>query len=201
MELKEYLAIFKKNFKLFIIIVGLFVAAGILFQFFRPLSYEAILNLNITRTGKQETGDYRYDSFYRLQADERFADTVVRWLGTPSVSEKVFQKSGISAGEIGAKSLSKFFSARRMSSQLVTVEYSARDIQTVKIFAASIAEVINSEAEKLNEDQREESWFKVVASEPIIRQNVVSWQNILLFSLLAGIFAGFWAVLIRHYIS
>lgn len=199
MEFKEYLTIFKKHFKLFITVMVLFIAVGILFQLFRPLDYKAVLNLNITRMGKQETSDYRYDNFYRLQADEKFADTVVRWLESPEIAARVYNDSQIITAGLSHWKLSRVFKAQRLSSQAIKVSYSAKNADTAKNLAGSIIKIINSETEKLNKMQSEESWFIVVGDNPIIRENKWPWSIVILFSALVGIFIGLWAVLIRYY--
>ncbi len=199
MELKEYLAIFKKHLKLFLTITVLFIAAGILFQLFRPLDYKAVLNLNITRTGKQETSDYRYDNFYRLQADEKFADTVVRWLESPEIATRVYNDSQIITAGLSHWKLSRAFKAQRLSSQAIKVSYTAKNSDAAKSLAGSVVEIINSEAKELNKMQNEESWFIIVGDNPIIRENKWPREIVILFSALVGIFIGLWAILIKHY--
>ncbi len=201
MELKEYLTIFRKHFKLFITITVLFIAAGILFQLFRPLNYKAVLNLNITRTGKQETSDYRYDNFYRLQADEKFADTVVRWLESPEIAARAYNDSQIITAGLSHWRLSRIFKSQRLSSQAIKVSYTAKNADTAKNLSSSIIKVINSEAEELNKTQNEETWFVVVGDNPIIRENKWPWEVVILASILIGIFFGFWMVLVRHYLQ
>jgi uncharacterized protein involved in exopolysaccharide biosynthesis len=201
MELKEYFAIFKKHFWLFLFVIAMFVTAGALFQLFHPLSYKSSLTLNVTRIGAQQTGDYKYDDFYRLQADERFADTVVRWLGSPRVAVDIYNESKITTEGLSSRKLSRIFKARRLSSQVIEVSYVTKDIKTAQGVAGAVVKVINQETEKLNELQKEESWFTIAAEEPVIRENKWPWEIVILFSALIGIFVGCWAVLIRYYIK
>lgn len=191
MELKEYIIIFKKHFNFFLLIVALAVAAGIIFQIARPLNYKAHLTLNVTREGSQKTEDYKYDDFYRLQADERFADTVVRWLGTPGIAADICKKTNLESD--------RKFKARRLSSQMIEVTYIAPNIKNAQDLANSTIEILNQETKKLNEYQKNESWFKILGSQPIVAENKFVLWKLLLVSLLTGIFIGGWAVLIRHY--
>lgn len=193
MELKEYIKIFK-NFKgTFFGVVLFFIFAGIVFQLYRPLSYKTSLTMNVTRSGHQETSDYRYDEFYRLQADERFADTVVRWMSSPSITRNIY---------IDAEFFAEAnFKSKRLSSQVIEVGYSTADIKSAKALAGSIIKVINQEAEKLNEEQKSESWFKVLGSEPVIRENKIGLGLNVLVCFLIGIFFGVWTVFVRNYLS
>jgi len=201
MELKEYLAIFKKHFWPFLFVIALLITAAVLFQLFRPLSHKSSLTLNVTRIGAQQTGDYKYDDFYRLQADERFADTVVRWLGSPRVVVDIYNESKITTEGLSSRKLSRIFKARRLSSQVIEVSYITKDVKTAQGIAEAVVKIINQETEKLNELQKEEAWFTIAAEEPVIRENKWPWEVALLASLLLGIFFGFWAVLIRHYLE
>lgn len=201
MEFKQYLDIFKKHSKLFLLTVVVFILAGVLFQLFRPLGYNAQLTLNITRIGSQQTSDYRYDDFYRLQADEKFADTVVRWLASPKVAEKILNDSGVATSGLSHWTLVRMFKAERFSSQVVSLSYSAKTQATAQNLAGSVLKIINQEAEELNKIQKEESWFTVISDEPIIRENKWPWEVVILLSFLVGMLAGLWTVLIKHYLE
>jgi capsular polysaccharide biosynthesis protein len=192
MELKEYILIFKKHYKLFWLIVALTMFAGIAFQFLRPINYKANLTLNITRVGSQETSDYKYDDFYRLQADERFADTIVRWLGSPRILEDIKNNSGVNGWQAKIK-------AQRLSSQMIQAVYYVDGPKIGKQLSDSILKVLNQETEKLDEDQNEKTWFRVIGSEPVVILNQFRTGYVLLISLMLGFFLGFWGVMLKHY--
>ena len=69
MEFKEYLAIIKSNFRLFCSIVAIVILASFSYFYLKPISYEVSLAFNITRSGLQKSDQYKFDDFYRLQAD------------------------------------------------------------------------------------------------------------------------------------
>jgi capsular polysaccharide biosynthesis protein len=201
MELKEYLAIFKKHLKLFLGVITIFLLAGLAWQFLQPLTYKSSLTLNVTRIGTQKTDAYRYDGFYRLQADERFADTVVRWLQSPRIVADIYNDAKIMASGLSQRTLSKIFKAQRLSSQEILVTYVTSDSRTAQTLAESIVKVINSKADELNKFQKEENWFTILGSEPVVRENRRDTRIVLFASLVLGAFLGFWAVLIRHYLT
>ncbi|MFA6790257.1 MAG: hypothetical protein WCR65_01635, partial [Parcubacteria group bacterium] len=146
MELKEYIKIFKNNFKFFALIVASVLVSGIAFQEFMPEKYRVEANLDVTRSGLQkETSDYRYDEFYRLQADERFADTVVRWIGSGRIREDISTESK-GAGFEKLK-------AERLSSQLVRITFVVSDVEDSKKIVAAIEKVLNDKTQELNKDQ------------------------------------------------
>ncbi len=201
MEFREYLAIFRKHIKLFLAVIAIFFLAGLAWQFLRPLSYISSLTLNITREGSQPTSDYKYDDFYRLQADERFSDTVVRWLESPRVAVDIYNDAKIVASGLNQRTLSQVFKAQRFSSQEIEVTYVASDSQTARTLAQSIVKVLNDKTQELNKLQKEENWFMVMGSDPVVSENKLNTNLVILASLVLGAFLGIWAVLIRHYFS
>jgi hypothetical protein len=85
MDLREFLRLFWKERVLFSGTVAVFVATGFVVQLLQPIRFAAEITMNVARSGVRTTTEYAYDDFYRLQADERFADTVVRWLESPRI--------------------------------------------------------------------------------------------------------------------
>ncbi len=201
MELREIVEIFRKQRNFYLGIVLLFVFTAWLWQLDQGVNYQATLLLNIGRAGVSETTDYTYDSFYRLQADERFADTVVRWLTTPRVVEDIYYESRLNPTGLDAKALGAVFSAGRLSSQMITVKYGGADPKVLEELARSAVTVLNRYTDTLNTEAREKSWFVVIGSDPVIRERHISLELALGVGLVLGLFVGFWLVLIRHYWS
>jgi uncharacterized protein involved in exopolysaccharide biosynthesis len=201
MELKEWIAIFRKHARAFWGTVGVFVVAGGAWYLFQPQHSVADLTLNVTRRGSQETESYKYDDFYRLQADERFADTVVRWLGSPRVVSDIYEDAGMDTGTVDLRGLAGAFSAERLSSQMIRVRYRAQDAESARALSRSLLKIVTENIETLNKEQREKAWFKVVGDEPVVRDGKTSLSFSLEIALVAGVLLGFWVVLLRHYFA
>lgn len=204
MELKDYLKIFVKNLVWFSLVFLLVMAIGAGYKHYKnsqPATYQVSLLLNVTRTGIQSTDNYRYDDFYRLQADERFADTVVRWIENPRIVTDVYNETGMISGGIALSELSKFFDAKRLSSQAIEVNFTAKSAVEAQNLSENLVKAINSEIKNLNQFQKEESWFKIIGDEPVIKEYKITWKNVLLISIALGIFLGIWVVLIKHYLT
>jgi hypothetical protein len=202
MEFLEYLRIFKKNLFLFLITFLIVIGLGVgyrAYQNSRPISYEVSLLVNVTRSGIQATDTYRYDDFYRLQADERFADTVVRWLENPRIVTNIYNETGKISGDINLKELSKFFKAKRLSSQIIDVRFTSQTSRDAQDTSEALVGVVNRETKQLNQYQKEDNWFKVIGDEPVIKEKKIGWKDILPISIALGIFLGIWTVLIKHY--
>lgn len=199
MELRDYIAIFRERQRTFWMTVLVIAAVAVVWQQNQPVDYQATLLLNIGRAGAQDTADYTYDGFYRLQADERFADTVVRWLGSPRVVEDIYAAAGLEAGGFGTRDLKNIFGAKRLSSQVVEVAYADADTKKLGKMSEAAVAVLNRYAESLNQENSGQSRFVVIGGDPVIRDARISLPFAAAAGLALGIFIGFWATLLRHY--
>lgn len=201
MELRQFIHIFKKHFTLFLSIVGIVVVGAVLTLLFRPTSYDTTLSLHIARDNQQtEKTDekYNYDQFYRLQADERFADSVVRWLESPRIVYDILRDA-----ELGGNSDDSFeenkFDARRLSSQFIEVRFSTPSEAHAIRIADAINTVLNNKTDELNKGGDNANWFVIVVDDPITREASI---DPLRFGFLIGIlavFLGLLSILIWHY--
>ena len=201
MELKELVAVFQEKAIFFLTIIFVFLVATIFWQKNQSEIFQATLLINIGRTAVSQAPDYTYDSFYRLQADERFADTVVRWLATPRVVEDIYKEAHLDPTYLGLKGLSNVFSAGRLSSQMISVKYGSENRKIIEQLATATVTVLNRYTDTLNTEEKDKNWFVVIGSEPVIRDSRVGLKQALAVGLVLGLFIGFWLVLLRHYLS
>lgn len=199
MELKEYFQIIKNNARLFWMVIIIIVAGSFLYFYLRPVSYETSLALNITRSGSQETDDYKFDGFYRLQADEKFAETIVQWLKMPGFVRDIYENAGLGAQKLTLRKLSRVFRAEKISAQSVLVSFSSENPETARKISDSILKVISKNIDNLNKDQKESNWFKVTAEGPLTIKDEINVTTVLVVSLFVGCFLAFWVVLTIHY--
>ncbi|MDF1498226.1 MAG: Wzz/FepE/Etk N-terminal domain-containing protein [Patescibacteria group bacterium] len=186
MELKEYVTIIKKNFKI-IIITGVLVGlSSFLFTSVQPLKYETSMSLFINKKDSQETDNFKYDGYYALQTSEMLSDTIIEWTKSPEFVNSVYAKAGVDLNFNSIKKYLKAFNVKKMSSQYIKINF----ISTNKAEAVKISSAISSEIkEKIktieNESEKEIS-FSVTSEDPII---IVSKPKILI-NLIIGIFSG-----------
>jgi uncharacterized protein involved in exopolysaccharide biosynthesis len=202
MELKQFLSIFIKYRKSFFGIILFFLLGGITYFYWQPENYKVSLLLNISRGSQisaQNEENGVYNDFYRLQADERFADTVVRWLGSPWVVKSVLTSAEMETTNLKDKQLRGFFSAKRMSSQVVDVTFITKNNSQAEKLSSSIKKIINQETEKLNEKQNQKGWFVVLGDEPVVTSNQKGWLFLVVLSGMIGLFISFGVVMFRHY--
>lgn len=193
MELRDFCRIFVRFRNVFF---GVFLGCFLLSLFvlrFQPARFEESLTLNVSRTGSQETNQYTYDQFYRLQADERFADTVVRWLGAPSVRSAIRESADVPSAVTGS------IEAKRLSSQMIAVTYRSGSRDAFGSMATAIPEVLNREARRLNEGPDAEDWFEVIGDAPIVLDARMPAKLLLPIGIGLGLFFGCFATLFTWY--
>jgi capsular polysaccharide biosynthesis protein len=202
MELKEYFQIINKNIKLFLIVPIVIVLANLAYFFvFRSVSYDVSLTLNISRAGSQETNEYKYDDFYRLQADEKFSETVVQWLRSPRIASDIYAFAGVDVSRFTFRQLGKGIRGEKLSSQVVAVSFSSEDRQKAEKMSQAVLKIIADNADRLNKNQKESTWFEIIPQEPIIKKYSPGVLLSFFAPLLFGIFLGFWTVMIKHYLK
>ena len=201
MELKEYYKILKSNFSVVIYTILIAVVAVYAWSVRTSQTFSASLLLNISRTETQSTADYRYDQFYRLQADEKFAETVEQWLKSPGISQEIFQKVDIKTSEKSLRQLSKSFRAEKMSANLVGVSFGAQTEDEAKKIANAASAVISDKTKNLNADARDPNWFKVDMSDFVVARNTQDLRINLAVAALAGLFIGTLLAFGKHYVS
>lgn len=201
MELREYYKILKSNISVVIYTVIIAVVFVYAWSVRTSQVYNASLLLNISRTESQTTSDYRYDQFYRLQADDKFAETIVEWLKSPGVAQDIFTKAGISSDQKTMRGLSKSFQAEKLSSNLVGIQYSTGTNDEAARIAPVIATVVSDKTKSLNADARDPNWFQIDESNLIILKNIQDMRINLGIAALAGLFLGTLLAFGKHYIS
>lgn len=201
MELREYYKILKSNIA--IVIYTAIIAAVIAYAWSMRASqtYSASLLLSISRTETQATADYRYDQFYRLQADEKFAETIVEWLKSPGVVKSIFEKAGVSADQKTMRQLAKSFKAEKLSSNLIGIQYSTQTNDEAAHIAPAIESIISDKTKDLNSDSRDPTWFQITMHDLVVLKNVQDLRINLGVAVLVGVFVGTLLAFGKHYIS
>jgi capsular polysaccharide biosynthesis protein len=202
MELKEYYKILRTNVSVVIYTVLIAIVGVYAWSMKQSGNYNTSLILNISREETQSTADYRYDQFYRIQADEKFAETIQQWLKSPGIVSEIFEKSGIEQQEDKSlRQLSKSFGAEKLSPEVVEVRYSAASSDDAKKIGDAIGRAISDKTKSLNVEAKDPSWFSVSPSNLIILKNTQDLRINLSIAAAIGLFFGILFAFIKHYLS
>ena len=199
MEIRDYFRIIKQNWQTFGLVVILCLVLGGIFLATQKESFAISLTVNITRKGAQITTDYKFDDLYRLQADEKFAETIVGWLMSPIIAKDILDKAQIKNDGISLRGLSRKFKAEKISSQIVAVNFPTANKDDAGRIAKAIIEELSDNTEKLNQLQQENNWFSLSINDPVIVKNIYSFKVVIPLMLILGIFFAFWVIMLVHY--
>lgn len=201
MELREYYKILKNNVSVVVYVAIIAVVIAYTWSVRISQTYNASFLLSISRSEVQPTADYRYDQFYRLQADDKFAETMVEWLKSPGVAQEIFAKAGVSTDQKTMRQLSKSFRAEKLSSNIVGVSYSTQTNEEAGKIAPAVESVVSDKTKSLNASAKDPNWFQIDMADLIILKNAQDLRINLGIAALAGIFLGTLLAFGKHYIS
>ena len=191
MELRQIVSIIweRKYILLFIIASCLFLALVWLFS--QPEEYTVFFSVDITRKNIQETPDYRYDQFYRLQADEKFADTIVQWMGDADFNKQVLEN--YQGNSFSMRNLS----AVRLSSSYLKIFFKTKNQDDSKLLAEAIKKSLGDRIALVGGD--DSTWFSVETTDPIDYRENYNWKIIILGAFLLGVVLGIFSALFHYY--
>jgi uncharacterized protein involved in exopolysaccharide biosynthesis len=203
MELREFLQYIKKYKMLFLGIILAVVGATYVFLTVQPLRYTTVLSLHVARSHSgEQSNEYQYDGFYRLQADEQFADTVVRWLASPRIVSDIYAGAGRDIQIPAEYKLDGVFLAKRLSSQYIEVQFTTTTKMMAENLSRSLDIVLNEKTRALNMNTKDEKmWFRVLVDEPIIYEAHTPWGRVMVGAFFVGVFLALWVVALRVYFS
>ncbi|MDD3607744.1 MAG: Wzz/FepE/Etk N-terminal domain-containing protein [Candidatus Moranbacteria bacterium] len=199
MEFKEILKIIIERKVLFIIILLLTVFLVIGWLLFQPKKYQASLSVDITREKVNETTDYQYDQYYRLLADEKFADTVVQWTSDPQLVKEIFDEAGIKKDAKKLSQFSQLIKGEKLSANFIRIRFDVGEKEEAEKLANSIEKIFTEKTVRLNESAKDTNWFKLSFSPAIIVKYHPGFIGFFLAGIAGGILLGIFACLFHYY--
>jgi capsular polysaccharide biosynthesis protein len=200
MEFKEFIQLIRKNFYIMFLAVIVFLAGGFLVWNYQANFFAASFAIDIDRGEFQETEEYRYDQFYRLQADEKFAENIVSWIQSPGFLSQLSQDfSGFSEKKsfAGVESLR----ASQPSSNYVRVEYKSQNKALLKPTYQVLKKNLTQKTQDLNYENSDPTWFKLNYGKLNIYRVEPKLIIYLALSLGAGLLFGIFLILFKHYLK
>lgn len=198
MSLYAWIALFERERRLLatLFLTGLVLTwLGFTLQ---PAQYTGSAMLTVTRTAVENTPDYRYDQFYRFQADERLAESLTQYLMSSAGKQSVAE-----AARLDSTSFKDFTQNKlrvvRLGTNLMSVEYRVGTHEEAEHVSEALFQVANHFVALLNEDARERAWFTVLGESPVIEVARLGIVQILLIGSVIGLLIAFWGVLLRYF--
>lgn len=201
MELREYLKLLKRRIILVFFLALLAGAAGFIFSYFKPLSYDASVSFAVNRINAEETPDYQFDGYYAIQASDLVSQTLVSWFATPSVVLEIYEKAGLKPEYNSLEEFATFFTTKKYSSQNIGVKFNEKNSDKARAIAMATIEVIGQKVKELNKNARSDALFEAVASTPVIVEKKPNLILNIIIGIIAGLGLGFFLVYFIHYLK
>lgn len=206
MELKELIKIFVEYKKLFWTIIIVFIVIGCIYYVLQPKKFSVATTLNITRsitenTIKKQNFENDFSSLYRLQADEKIADSIVAWLKSPSIVLDIFKSLEKKSNIYDIDDLASVYNVNKISSGVVDIRFMINSEEHGKKQVSAIEKKLNKLLEEMIVENSTNSWFEVSLEEPVIYFYEKSLIFVLSISVAFGFFASFVIVILSHYIK
>lgn len=198
MTFTELVALFDRERRLFIGTLGVVIILSLLAYQFQPVGYTSELLLSVTRTSVATTTEYAYDHFYRLQADERMAESISEYLQSETGKRDVAERAKLEGKAYREYTQSKLQVVRSGAASF-KVNYRTSEMVLGDKLGEAIALAANEYVFSLNEDARQKEWFTVIGEKPVTQSAAWPLERFVLIGIVAGLFLGFWAVLGRYF--
>jgi len=177
-----------------LIVIGLLIVA------FLPEKKIATLSVDIGRDQqKQQMEEYQFDQFYRLEADDRFANTIVEWCKDPNVQRVITEDVKSEMSEQDITLAIKSLRAEKKSANLVQITYAVSDETNATPFAKSIYDIFVEKINSLNSGADQEGWFKIIGSGPTVSEKSIPFISLFLIFASGGLLISLFIVLSGHY--
>lgn len=197
MELIELFNLIKKNQVVFAGVFLLVFLTGLFFYYQQNQIYLASMAINISREKQNANQDYQYDQFYRLQADEKFGQNIVNWVGDSGLMNNS-KEDFIALGKGNWEDISKV-KAVQASSNYIKVEFKSKTSQSALVFGKVLKENLNKKNQQLGGEKEQNNWFKLIIDDTQVVKNKVNFPFFLITTILLAILMGIFGVLLAHY--
>lgn len=194
MELRDFIQLFIRRQSLMVGIISVAIVIGFLSYRLQTQWYEGVVLLSVTREAAEATAEYQYDHSYRLEADERMADTIARYLES-TIGRRDTARQIPLTGTREVTFIESDISALRLSSNLVQVSYVATTPTEAESIARAFFETGERYVASLNEQAGNRNWFTLIASDSYTEDGRYTLPVALGVALVLGVLGAFWTVL------
>jgi len=159
-----------------------------------------VWGVNVARQNFQATQEYRFDQYYRLEADKAFAENVTRWLADPTIASQILSSAHIQVSDITLKHYTKIFRAERLASNYIQVRFSVNHQSDATKIVAAAKKILADKTTALNSQaEPDQNWFVLVFDNPTIAPHQISGVLLALIGGGGGLLLAIFTVLVIHY--
>ncbi|MDD3190203.1 MAG: hypothetical protein PHI66_00720 [Candidatus Pacebacteria bacterium] len=201
MELAEYIRIIKKEQKTILKAGALTAFFALIFSTYAYTGYEASVSLFLTKSGTQQTDEFKYDGYYALESGEIVSDNIEKWLKSPQVVSEIYSEARMDPGFRNIKNYKKKFTANKMSNQYVEVSFETDSAESAEKISSAINRVIKRKMNEMSAESEEEISFSVKETDPVIIEKKSNLPLNVFAGLFSGLFLGTFFVFLKRYLN
>ena len=193
MELKKLILVIWQRKKIFLFFLFSTIFLSLVWFSSQPKRYSVVFSIDVTRENYSKTEDYRYDQFYRFQADEKFAENIVNWFNDPAFKREIENKSN--ENNFSFENLE----VKKLSNGYLQVFLLSRNKENYPQAIEAIRIVLENKIHDINKKANDPEWFSVLIGEPTISKKEFDFKLIFLGAFLFGFVFGLFASLFHYY--
>jgi len=201
MELAEYIKIIKKEQKTILRAGALTAFFALIFSTYAYSGYEASVSLFLTKSGTQQTDEFKYDGYYALESGEIISDNIEKWLKSPQIVSEIYSEARMDPDFKNIKNYKKKFTANKMSNQYVEVSFETESAESAEKISSAIDRVLNRKMNELSAESGEEISFSIEETDPVIVEKRPDLPLNIFTGLLSGLFLGTFFIFLKRYLD
>jgi len=164
MEIKYLFATLKKKWK----IIGYFIVTAFVLSCFivlsQPKKYEVNFSLLISQTETQETEEFKYDTYYALEAKDKIGDWLVAFLKSPENVSTILNDAGFDNSNFRVYDFRNFFRPYKTSAQSIGIVFYLKDLSFTKSIVNNTLLAANQELDKTYVPSNRDVQFEIKAT-------------------------------------
>jgi uncharacterized protein involved in exopolysaccharide biosynthesis len=168
MELKKIFETLRKNWKIItsfmMVVFVLIIGASLL----NPKKYEVNFSLLISQTKTQETKEFKYDTYYALEAKDKIGDWLIAFLKSPESVSAILASANFDNSDFKVYDFRNFFKPYKASSQSVGAIFYLKDSTKTSEIANSLVRIANRELNKTYAPSAQDVQFEIKATNPLV---------------------------------
>lgn len=161
-----------------------------------PKNEVVSVDITVPLPKRAATSNYEYDGYYALQAVDLFSNTLASWFKSPDFVARIHSKAKVPLETKSIRNLEKIFVVKKVSGQLITVTFSAKDEKQANDLGEAISINLKERVEQINNNGNHSLVFSVLVGKPLV---VLEQRDVFINALIAGLVVlvfGFNAVII-----
>jgi uncharacterized protein involved in exopolysaccharide biosynthesis len=199
MEFKNIILIIKKNWKLILGLTILAIFLTLIFILTAQSKYEVNFSLLISQTQTQKTEEFKYDTYYALEAKDKIGDYLISFLKSPENVNTILNKADFNTKAFKPYDLRTFFKPYKASSQSIGMVFYLKDPSQAKNVVNSLLNITNYNLEKTYIAKETDAKFEVKSTNPLVNLKKPKIAlNLIIVSITSFILSSL-AILVKEY--